>query len=118
MHKILSSLVFIGAVAAFAAPAVAAPPPPPPQPHVQFGFNFGTSPPPPPHYGHGPVYEDDCLSTGEILGGLRDDGYRSLRYLGDNGDVLTVRARLGYKRYVLQVDDCSGDVVARKRIYQ
>ena len=116
MRNTIVTLFIAGAAALVSLPAVAAPPPP--QPHVQFGFNFGTSPPPPPHYGHGPVYDDDCLSTGEILGGLRDNGYRSIRYLGDDGDVLTVRARLGYKRYILQVDDCSGDVVARKRIYQ
>src|SRR3569833_2026095 len=117
MRNTIATLMVAGVAALVSLPAVAAPPPPP-QPHVQFGFNFGTSPPPPPHYGHGPVNDDDCLSTGEILGGLRDNGYRSLRYLGDDGDVRTVRARLGYKRYILQVDDCSGDVVARKRIYQ
>jgi len=117
MQKLISTLTIAGVAALFSFPTLAAPPPPPPQPHVQFGFNIGSSPPPP-HFDGGPVYGDDCLSTGEILGGLRDDGYRSIRYLGDDGDVLTVRARLGYKRYILQVDDCSGDVVARKRIYQ
>ena len=117
MRKIIRTLVLVGATALISLPAVAAPPPPPPQPHVQFGFNFGTGPSPQ-HFHGGPSYDDDCLGTGEILSGLRGDGYRSIRYLDDDGDVLTVRARIGYKRYVLQMDDCSGDVVARKRIYQ
>lgn len=114
MNKVIGVLIVAGGSLMSALPAFAAPPPPPPppQPHIQFGLNFGSSPPP--HF-NGP-YDDECLSTGEIISDVRSMGFRSVRFLGDDGDVITLRARLGYKRYLLEVDDCSGDLVSRRRI--
>ena len=115
MSKIALALMLAGTSALIPLPALAAPAPPPPQPHVQFGFNFGNSPPPDHFYD--PSDDNECMSTGEIIGDVRSMGYRSVRVLDDDGDVLTVRARLGMKRYILQLDDCSGDLVSRRRIY-
>ena len=113
MRKIIGTLVLAGASALVTLPVVASPPP---QPHVQFGFNFGTSPPPDQFYDPS-AGEDECLSTPEIMRDVRSMGYRSIRFLDDDGDVLTVGARRGFKRYILQLDDCSGDLVSRRRIY-
>jgi hypothetical protein len=115
MRNMIGALIFAGGVAMASLPAVAAPPPPP-QPHVQFGLQFGGSPPPSPRF-YDPSDDDECLSTREIIRDVRSSGYRSIRVVDDDGDVLTVRARLGYKRYVLELDDCSGDVLSRRRVY-
>lgn len=113
MRNMLGTLMLAGAAAMISLPVVAAPPPPPP-PQVQFGLHFGTTSPGPNFYD--PYDDDDCLTTRQIIREVRSDGYRSVRVLYDNGDVLTLRARLGYKTYVLKVDDCSGEVLSRRRV--
>ncbi|MEP7241403.1 MAG: hypothetical protein ABI697_11000 [Devosia sp.] len=125
MNRLITSAALVvllalgGGTAAIAMPPPPPPPhgPPPPhwpphpyQPNIQFGIQFG---------GGGYDYYDDqdyCVSGNAIYNHLHRMGYRYLHLVDDNDDTLTYTGKLGSKRYWLEVDACSGELLDRHRI--
>ena len=114
--KLLLGALALGSVLALAGSAAMAAPPPPP-----FGFQFGITvgpdhppPPPPPHFQDN---EDECISLKAIFNDLSDQGYFKFKgYTDADDDYFTVRARRGDRSYLLVVDNCTGDILKRKRL--
>jgi len=90
------------------------PPPPPPgpppgggQPHVGFSFNFGGGPA---YFGGGPGYYNDCVSYGEAIANVADEGFSRIRLIDRTHRELIFQARRNYRSYEVDVDRCSGDI--------
>lgn len=112
----MNTKLVIGALAVCAALVSAVPAANAAPPSFQFGLTLGNPPPPPPpDYGG-----DDCLSTKEIISQLADDGYYRFRNFrdSDDGDYFWIDARRGPRLYRLTVDNCDGEVLNRKRLFQ
>jgi|SRR5882724_8795117 len=113
--KFLIGALAFGAVLALSIGMATAAPP-----TFSFGITMGDQPPPPPPHlsGPPPPPDDDCLPIKEIFSDLGDDGYYNFRHYDDaDDDYFTVDARYGQsRRYHLTVDNCTGDLLGRKRI--
>jgi hypothetical protein len=115
--KLLLGTLAVGSVLAlYSTAALAAPPPPPP--NFQFGITIGPDHLPPPHvHDDGDNFDDECLSLREIFSDLSDQGYYKFKgYQDADDDFFTVKARRGSRSYLLVVDNCTGDILKRKRL--
>ena len=116
--KLLIGALALGSVLALSVGMADAAPP-----TIQFGIQFGNQPPPPPppppHHlmPPPPPPPDDCEPLKEIFGDLSDQGYSRFRnYVDADDDYFTVDARYGqFRMYHLVVDNCTGDVMQRRR---
>jgi hypothetical protein len=99
------------------------------QPNFSFGFSVGEPPPGPPPYhpgfGPGPHYPpppppryDRCESPRHIMDDLADQGYSRFVPVDKDRHTFTIDARRNFKWYELTVDNCTGDILDRERIFR
>jgi len=114
--KLLLGALAVGSVLALYSTATMAAPPPPP--NFQFGITIGPDhPPPPPPQLHDDGEDDECISLKAIFSDLSDQGYYRFKgYQDADDDYFTVKARRGDRSYFLIVDNCTGDILKRKRL--
>jgi len=99
--------------------AMAAPPP-------SVGFDFHVGPGGNPSFGMhlddnrgGPDRHDRCLDPRQIFRKLQAFGYDDFRMVDRSRHTLTIDASRGFRRYYeLTVDNCSGDILDRERLYR
>lgn len=114
-HKLLIAALAVGSVLTVMSAGIASAAPP----NFQFGITIGNPPPPPPPGPPPGQPGDDCSTIKEIFSDLGDQGYYKFRnYDDEDNDYFSVDARRGSKLYHLVVDNCDGEILSRKRIYQ